>query len=123
MVNNSATFVISSNIALPDAACDDTGQAFVAVGQVDHQNLILTQIGLFDKADSLGGSLCCQVFPAVIQGFQIPGQLFRLGLRGRAQQLQCPLCSVQAATGVDAGADDEADVVGGELLTLQAVDS
>ena len=61
-----------AEIALPDAACDDTGQAFVAVGQVDHQNLILTQIGLFDKADSLGGSLCCQVFPAVIQGFQIP---------------------------------------------------
>ena len=43
----------------------------MTIGQVDHQHLILTQIGLFNKADSLGGSLRRQILPAIVQGFQI----------------------------------------------------
>ena len=60
---------------LPQAACDDSGEALVAVRQIDDKNFVILQRRSFHKLDRLRLTLARQLFAAFIQVFQVPGKL------------------------------------------------
>ena len=56
-------------IPLPDSSGDDSGQAFMAVRQIDYQHPVFHQITVFNQIYCLGKSLLRQFFSLVIQFF------------------------------------------------------
>ena len=109
-------------VALPDAPRDNSRQAFMDLRQKNHHDLVPLHMVLQKKMFRCLHPLHGQVFPAVIQVLQLPGSAHGIRLCAALQQFQGTLCSVQPSRGVQAGADDKAQVIGAQFFRFYAVD-
>ena len=99
-------------IFFPDPAGDNPGNAFMAAGQVYHQNPVFPQRRVYNLHHCLLHAPGSQVFSLVIELLQLHSQFPGLRFILRQEKPQGALGRIQPAAGIDAGADYKSDMVG-----------
>ena len=108
-------------IFFPHPSGDDPGQALVAVRQKNDQHTVLFQSFFLHLGHGLFHIFLGHVLAAVVQGLQLRSDAHRLRPVGFLQKPQRPNRRVQPSRGVDAGAQDKTDGIGGQPVRLDAV--
>ena len=108
-------------VFFPYSACNYTCKAFMAVRKVDYQHPILHEPVLFHGTYSLFHINISHFLTAVIQLLQIRGDADGFRPFFFLQKLQSPDRRIQTPCGVQTGAHNKTDMIGGQFSLIYAI--
>ncbi len=111
---NKSRFVI----ALPDPSCYDSRQTLMTLREIDHQNLITSDLRTFHYLLRPCHRFFRHILPALIQRFQVSCQYIRLFLILRSQKTQRSLCRVKPSGGIHTRPQNKTDMISTDLISL-----